>query len=162
MNKFYEKKLALKRFWSQIKKDDETGCWNWTGYCSCAGTRPVITAYRKQVKAHRYSYSEFKGPIPKGHYICHHCDNRFCVNPDHLFAGTQDDNMKDMMKKDRQHNPKGELNGRAKLTEEDVLYIRKSYIPRHKKFSQKALAKKFRVTTTQIQAILYRQQWTHI
>lgn len=82
---------------------DKNGCWNWKGKTKKDGY--VIIHYRgKYQPLHRVSYEIYKGKIPSNQYICHHCDNRKCCNPDHLFAGTLSDNMKDMMKKGRGKN----------------------------------------------------------
>lgn len=67
-------------------------------------------------QAHRASYKETYGEIPKGLYVCHRCDVRDCIEPTHLFLGTQADNMKDMVGKGRSNHPHGIKNGRCKLT----------------------------------------------
>lgn len=149
----------LKKFYDRVQITD--GCWIWIGGVSVAG-RPVLYTYGRGHRAHRFSYETFVGPIPDGLYVCHHCDNILCVNPWHLFVGTQDDNMKDMKVKDRANKPKGELNGRAKLTEDDVRYIRDNYRFRHPKFGQKALARKFDVCTLTIVEVIKRNKWKHV
>lgn len=81
----------------------ETGCWLFTGpwndsgYGKFAGERPV----RKHTQAHRYFYEQFVGPIPDGLLLCHKCDTPPCVNPVHMFVGTHQDNMADMVRKGR-------------------------------------------------------------
>lgn len=91
---------------NQIKskvKIDKSGCWNWQGYKTKKGygTLPIL---RKPVKAHRISYLVFRGEIPNDLFVCHKCDNPSCVNPDHLFIGSNSDNMKDAQEKGRLKN----------------------------------------------------------
>jgi hypothetical protein len=109
--------------------------------------------------AHRYSWERTKGNIAAGLCICHRCDNPPCVNPDHLFLGTHADNVADRDAKGRRPAPKGVVNGMAKLSEDDVRYIRS--VP--KRYGRnKALAEKFGVSTGQISYILRRKNWGHI
>ena len=79
---------------------------------------------------HRWIYEKWYGKIPEGICVCHTCDNPGCINPDHLFLGTQNDNIKDSIKKGRWPDKIGETNGRAILTEYKVREIRKSKSPR--------------------------------
>ncbi|MFA6325045.1 MAG: HNH endonuclease [Candidatus Paceibacterota bacterium] len=86
------------RFWTKVDKTKT--CWNWLGSKSSKGYgRFKIKG--KLYSPHRISYELINGPIPKGMFICHKCDNPACVNPGHLFLGTQSDNMKDCFKKGR-------------------------------------------------------------
>lgn len=85
-----------KFFWSQVEKTD--GCWVWKGkkYGNGYGRS---TVNGKRGPAHRHAWELTNGPIPEGLYVCHHCDNKPCCRPDHLFAGTQKDNMQDWTNK---------------------------------------------------------------
>lgn len=129
------------RFKANITQDPGTGCWLWCGVVSSSGYGYVWYRERKKtVRAHRLSYEMSKGMIPPGQFICHTCDVPRCVNPDHLFAGTNSDNMQDALRKGRHTNQKpghrehmrsigdredvkGSSNVKAFFTESDILEI---------------------------------------
>lgn len=88
----------------RVAKGD--GCWEWTGASQSAGYGIFTDDGRRQrVLAHRVSWGLHFGPIPDGLFVCHHCDNRICVRPDHLFLGTNADNQADMDAKGRRVPP---------------------------------------------------------
>lgn len=106
----------------------ETGCWEWiasnSGYHRA---KPYGTLQREgHRKAHRYMYAKHKGAIPSGMLVLHRCDNPSCVNPDHLWLGTQRDNIIDRNQKARDNTPKGSANPAAKLNERKVGWIKRS------------------------------------
>lgn len=94
------KRRPLKdRFWSKVQKTD--GCWEWTGSRRPKGYGVFAVNGARRESAHRVAYALFIGPISAGFFVCHRCDNPRCVRPDHLFLGTQADNMRDMHAKGR-------------------------------------------------------------
>jgi len=98
-----ELKTTEERFWEKVEKRGPDDCWEWqaTKYRNGYGNIWVPAEGRKLL-AHRYSYALANGPIPDGFVVCHTCDNRSCVNPGHLWMGTQGDNLRDMVAKGRQ------------------------------------------------------------
>ncbi len=109
-------------FWSKVKVTGKDDCWEWmTGKFSTGYGAFKIKGQNRG--AHRIAFELVNGPIPSGMMICHHCDNRSCCNPNHLFLGTHGENQKDSFKKGRR-SFKGELNHGAKLTQEQVNQIR--------------------------------------
>lgn len=101
----------------------ESGCWIWLLALSERGYGS-IKHKGKMLKAHRASWMIYRGPIPDGVDVLHQCDIRCCINPDHLFLGTQADNIADMLKKNRAADMRGQKNSNAKLTWDDVRAIR--------------------------------------
>lgn len=90
----------LERFWTLVRKT--RGCWYWIGYTLPKGYGLFrVNSPRRKVLAHRYSYTVNNGPIPRGKLVLHECDNPTCIRPDHLFTGTHQDNVDDMIKKGR-------------------------------------------------------------
>ena len=89
-----------------------TGCWLWTGCWDKRGYGKFKVDNVAAGKAHRFFYEKLAGPIPPGMLVCHKCDTPPCVNQEHLFLGTDADNMRDKMRKGR-HDCRGDRNGRA-------------------------------------------------
>lgn len=152
----------IERFWSRVHKDNNhpKGCWEWdaptrTGYGQFGIT--VRKSVVKMLSAHRASWILTYGNIPKGLHVLHHCDNPKCVNPNHLFLGTNLDNILDKVRKNRQ--TKGEQNGRAKLTWEQVREIRKRYRRNSRKSGTVALAREYGVTNALIGKIIRNELW---
>lgn len=133
---------------------EETGCREWTGTFFNSGYGSACVEYKTYL-AHRLAYLTFVGPIGQNK-VCHSCDNPKCINPSHLFLGSQQDNMDDKVKKGRQHKPKGILHGMAKLSEETVREIKAS----NKKNWE--LAEKYGIDSAQISRIRNNKAWAHI
>lgn len=154
---------ASERFFSKVDKSNGP-CWVWLAGKNKHGYG-VFGMNGKTTHAHRASWEIANGPIPDGdgyHGTCvlHHCDNRQCVNPSHLFLGSQAANVADMYAKNRQACRKGEKNGLSKLTEAAVIMIRKKYAAEG--VSQQELANDFNVDQSMISLIVSRKNWGHI
>jgi hypothetical protein len=111
------------------------------------------------VYAHRHIWEECFGSIPSGLCVLHRCDNRKCINPEHLFLGTLADNIHDMNSKGRQRHPYGEFHERAKLTFEGVREIRRRYEFRSRKNNTYALACEFGVSSQTVWDIVNGRTW---
>lgn len=148
-----------KRFLMRVIKGAPSECWPWTGSRMKENWHGQWRNATGAIEpTHRAAYRLFVGPLPSGMHVLHKCDNPICVNPGHLFLGTQADNAKDMWQK-RRGRPgvsRGEDHGCAKLTAESVLQIRDSTE------SDVALAEKYKVSRTTIHEIRKRISWNHI
>ena len=150
------------------RKIMRNGCWKWTGL----NTSPQLKNHpnnliygqikigSKTFKVHRAAWIEFRGTIPEGKNVLHRCDFSLCFNPDHLFLGTQLDNMRDCSKKGR--ISKGEQHPKSLLTNSLVRKIRASSKPGTKTGSNRALARKFGICKTMIGLVIQRKRWSHV
>lgn len=158
-------KYSLKgRFDKKYTKDIATGCWIWTA-AACSRGYGFINDNGEIRRSHRVSWELHNGPIPEGsgyHGTCvlHKCDTPECVNPDHLFLGTQAENVTDMFGKGRGKKASGERHGRAKLTKKDVLSIRRRYAEGG--ISHQKIASKYRVSESLVGFIVNRKIWRHV
>jgi len=137
-----------------VSKD---GCWL-TDLCCCRNGYPKIGVGGKTQKASRVMFELFNGEIPKGFYVCHKCDNPSCINPNHLFLGTQKDNMVDMAKKGR--STKGSRNRSAKLNEDDVVEIKR--LLSEGRLNQKEISDLYGVDRKIISGIKNGKIWRHV
>lgn len=141
--------------YAQRAGNDE--CWVWTGTRSRQGYG-TIRYGGKNSSAHRLSYEIHKGKIPDGYFVCHTCDNPSCVNPRHLFVGTPQKNVDDMISKNRQVNLRGEQHGGSKLRTEQVLEMRNLFGT----LSLNQLAKRYAVSKQAILRIKQGKVWAHV
>ena len=147
-NKAYTEAERIEAFWDKVKKTDN--CWEWI-----AGKYPngygLFWDGNRHVRAHRFVYNLERGQIGD---LCvlHHCDNRGCVNPAHLFLGTKKDNVQDCVKKGR--FPRNENHGQCKLTDAEVAEIR----TRANDWLQRELAAEYGVSRPHISDIIHRKR----
>ena len=161
-------KPAIYRFNMSYKKDDKTNCWIWqgksrSGNCKLYGR---IKVDGKSVPAHRFSWEIHNNQkLPHGMFVLHRCDNPECVNPDHLFLGTHQDNMNDKVAKNRQAKgdalknkkpARGEKNGLSKLDDEKAMKIFLDDRP------QRKIANEYGVTQVAVFYIKTKRTWKHI
>lgn len=141
------------RFEAKYLRGRDEECWEWQ-----ASKYPVgygqFKLQGKSRPASRVSWMLYRGPIPEGLFVCHRCDNRGCVNPNHLFLGTQSDNIKDCVAKGRHKGqPSGGQHSQAKLSPTDVAAIRADVRP------STQIAKDYPVGAGHIRAIKSGSTW---
>jgi len=138
----------IARFWSKVDKSGD--CWEWTASRMGHGYGQLNVNGRPRL-AHRLSYEIHIGPIPSGKCVCHICDNPSCVNPSHLFSGTQSENIADMISKGR--------GGQSKITAGDARVFRDLA---DAGLSVTGISKFFNVGRNTVQHIKDRRTWQHI
>lgn len=141
-------------FWAKVQKDD--GCWLWMGRIGRGGYGEAY--FKGQGRsAHRLSYELAVGEIPPGKWVLHHCDVPLCVRPDHLYAGTVVDNVRDSVV--RKRNAFGSRNGNALLTEAQITDIKQLA---RAGWLHREIAKKYGVDRAQISHIVIGRAWRHV
>ena len=148
------------RFLRKVAVGIEPGdCWLWTGAIANSGYGSMMVRTGQTEQAHRLSYELHHGPIPPGKWVLHTCDVRACVAPHHLFLGTRQDNIDDMMDKGRNRQPSGTASQRAKLSDDDVRAIRAAAAAGER---QVDIAARFGITQVNVSWIVLRKGWKHI
>jgi len=150
-------------FWRKVTIP-AAGCWEFQGGRSRTGYGYFGIGNKKTMLAHRYAWTITNGPIPAGMNVCHRCDNPPCVRADHLFLETPTGNHADKVAKNRQAKGervtnRGTNSGMAKLTDADVLDIRRLYA---EGVQQIELAPRYGISQGQISKIVLRKTWAHI
>jgi len=138
----------------RINKKGEDDCWEWMGCILQSGYGQVRINYKKY-RVHRFIYEKMCDIIPSGLLVLHTCNNPKCCNPNHLFLGTHQDNMDQMVKDGRKLS--GENSSRAKLNWKQVNEIRKKYIPY--KYTQKQLGKEYGISEAECFLIINNKVW---
>jgi HNH endonuclease len=150
---------ALARFMSKIPATfANDACWNWQGGIDDGGYGKFYYNSRPCF-AHRVSWELHRGPIPTGLWVLHKCDNRQCVNPEHLFLGTAQDNHDDMVSKGNRASFRGQNGGNAHLTEADVIEIKEALLAG---IPGNQLALRYEVERNTIYHIKHGRTWSHI
>jgi predicted XRE-type DNA-binding protein len=155
------------RFMSKVSPEPMSGCWLWTGAVNRIGYGMFHLKHDKKTNksyaalAHRFSFEFHTGKDLGELYALHKCDNPACVNPDHIYAGTQADNVADMDAKGRRINRPlcGSKHSNSKLKEDDILHIKTL---RNMGLKQKEIGNIFGVSQVQIGNILRGKQWNHL
>lgn len=149
---------AERRFMDKCVDVLPSGCRIWMGAVNEMGYGTATIGQRRW-KAHRAAWYFEKGGIPQGMHVLHKCDVPSCVNPDHLFLGTQGDNMRDMASKGRQRGgARGERQGSAKLSAADVRMIRRMA----ESATQREIAEIFGIDRSNVSLIITRKAWAHV
>lgn len=163
----------MERFWSKVRKDGPGGCWEWRASLCSSGYGSFLFEGRSE-RAHRVSWILSFGGVPAGLCVLHHCDNRRCVNPAHLYLGTKKDNAGDRERRGRSNHAigfrhgrythpgqtAGSRNGRAKLRERDVALLLKKYF---KQGCRKAdLAREYGLSKTTVGHIVSGKLWPKV
>lgn len=152
------------RFWAKVDRRSSGECWPWIG--AGAGSRQGYGTIRRgsasqgMVRAHRASWEIHRGPIPAGTLVLHRCDNPPCVNPGHLFLGTDADNVRDMVSKGRLVTKRGEDHVNAKLTADDVVAARRAHAAG--RASIRDLAIRLGVSRAAVRLAVNRKTWGHV
>lgn len=145
-----------KRFWAKVQKTTDGSCWLWTAFRRTSGYGKFHTKDIPDMQtAHRFSYLLAYGEFDRSLLVLHKCDNPPCVNPDHLFLGTPDDNMQDAVKKDR--FPRGVKRKGAILNWDDVFFLRHLYWAERK--TRRELGKFFGVSSVTAENIAKHKKW---
>ncbi len=155
------------RFRAQYTVDPQSGCWEWGGSKSSTGYG-LFWVNGRYEGAHRFAWAQARGPIPVGKFVCHHCDNRACVNPEHLFLGSAADNSADMVAKGRSPSgltpaasrPRGSGHAMAKLDEISVQCLRAVHALNV--FGRDQLAKWWGIAPSTVTSIAQRKIWRHL
>lgn len=143
----------IRRFEEKFIPVTESGCWLWTASVDRGGYGQFHMS-GKCAKSHRASYQLYVGPLDPSLHVCHKCDTPSCVNPEHLFLGTDADNLSDMSAKGR--SPRGTRNGHTSLSEDDVRAIRSDTRAQH------VIAAAYSIHQTTVSYIKRRATWAHI
>lgn len=154
--------VAIERFWIKVDIRNSDDCWEWKG-CKWDGYGSFRVGGRKgrSLRSHRIAWTIQNGSIPPGLQVLHKCDNRACCNPNHLFLGTNADNVADKVSKERQNinQFKGETAPSAKINEFDVYKIREMYKSGH---GYAAIGRVMGITRQQVYRIITKRAWKHL
>lgn len=154
----FGKKDPVVRFWSKVDRRGDDECWEWQGRRDKNGYGRFSLRHGFSVGAHRYSWEQTNGPIPKGAMILHSCDNPPCNNPRHLSPGNASQNAKQMVERGR--GLTGERMPKHKVTEEDVRQIRE--LAKQGQLTLQQIGDVFGIGELQVYRIKHRKAWAHV
>jgi len=155
--RIYKKTPAEERFWRYVEKIPFHACWEWVGGKNIFGYGRFNVDGKMQ-SAHRFSYGLRNPDFDRSLNICHRCDNPGCVNPDHLFAATQKENIADRDRKGRRKMSYGDRHYRSKITSDQAKEIKAL----KGKMKQTDIAKKFGINRSNVARIISGKYWKHI
>lgn len=145
------------RFEAKYIPEPNSGCWLWTGALNSDGYGGIGESHTRRVlTAQRAAWQLYRGEIPNGMHVLHRCDVRCCVNPDHLFLGTHQENIADCKAKGRAVRAVGEKQHNAKLTADKVRRIRNDTR------TLKAIAREYGVSFSTVSFVKRRETWKHV
>lgn len=144
------------RFWRKVALASRDQCWIWQGARDLDGYGFIKQRDGAQLRAHRVSFELHHGPVPPGLYVCHSCDNPSCVNPEHLFAGTHQDNTDDKVRKGRSARLIGSGNPMSRLAPGDVLAIQSDGR------AKESIAADYGISTSHVRDIKAGRRWGHL
>ena len=148
-------RAAIERFEAKFIPEPNSGCWLWTAATTHFGYGAFrLDRSRKQFNSHRVAWLIYRGPIPEGKWVLHHCDNPPCVNPDHLFLGDNTANIADRVRKNR--SIRGNQVIGAKLSEASVRAIRVD------DRTQQKIADDYGVSRSLVGVIKQQKRWRHV
>jgi hypothetical protein len=151
-----KRRPLAERFWEKVDVRSADECWPWLASTKQGGYGKLGSGDGRILLAHRVSLHLTNGPVPDGMVVCHRCDNPGCVNPAHLFIGTQADNIWDMHAKGRGNPPRGCQHPNARLTDDIVADIRAD------SRSNRQLAREYGIGKSTVGMIKARLTWTHV
>lgn len=154
-------KHITRLFWSRVTKGDPDECWEWRGtiFSDYGSVYLQRGKGRKRTKAHRVSWMIHFGEIPDGLLVCHECDNTICVNPNHLFLGTHQDNRADAALKGRLPSYSGSGNHNSKLRGQDVVIIHELLA---EGVSVERVADQYHLSVSTVKQIKSGARWPHL
>jgi hypothetical protein len=144
------------RFWEKVDVRDPHECWRWLASTKDGGYGKIADEEGRIQLAHRVAYRLVVGDIPSEQVVCHRCDNSGCVNPQHLFLGTQADNLRDMRVKRRDNPPRGSRHPKARLDEALVARIRADAR------SHRRIARDYGIGKSTVGMVKAGVTWTHV
>ncbi len=147
----------MEKFWQKVDKTAPNGCWNWMAGCTSGGYGEFWFG-KKIWSTHRLAWWLTYGYIPKNKMILHKCDNRRCVNPEHLYPGTNTDNMRDRL--NRGKCPRGETHPNSKMTVKKVIELRQRYAAGNETVMELGLI--YGMSQSSVSNIINKVQWGHI